>query len=181
MWITISAVQGRRKIPADLFGIPITALFALPTVRGIMPGAPFFGCILDYSGIILNLVVLVICVRSSFLLGGSILIQNAECGSIIERHCPRIEDLLYARTPNDPPSNGTPPGASRVHTSKHSKHENYRRFGFERTQVGQGEGLIALLHDSRLHLICLLIHTIHSIWAILLHLYIGVLFSQVCV
>lgn len=84
MWITISAVQGRRRIPADLFGIPITALFALPTVRSIMPGAPFFGelsrtyalplhvtdlsglivgCILDYGGIILNLLVLTICVR----------------------------------------------------------------------------------------------------------------------
>ncbi|KAG8952139.1 hypothetical protein FRC04_005139 [Tulasnella sp. 424] len=61
MWITISAVQGRRRIPADLFGIPITALFALPTVRSIMPGAPFFGCILDYGGIILNLLVLTIC------------------------------------------------------------------------------------------------------------------------
>ncbi|KAG9047736.1 hypothetical protein FS837_001633 [Tulasnella sp. UAMH 9824] len=61
MWITISAVQGRRRIPADLFGIPITALFALPTVRSIMPGAPFFGCILDYGGIILNLAVLTIC------------------------------------------------------------------------------------------------------------------------
>jgi len=43
LWITISAVQGRRKIPADLFGIPITALFALPTVRQSMPGSPEFG------------------------------------------------------------------------------------------------------------------------------------------
>ncbi|KAG8908250.1 hypothetical protein FRB99_008315 [Tulasnella sp. 403] len=61
LWITISAVQGRRRIPADLFGIPITALFALPTVRAIMPGSPAFGCILDYSGIILNLALLAIC------------------------------------------------------------------------------------------------------------------------
>jgi len=61
LWITISAVQGRRKIPGDLFGIPITALFALPAVRSIMPGSPAFGCILDYSGIILNLLVLAVC------------------------------------------------------------------------------------------------------------------------
>lgn len=31
------------QIPADLFAIPITCLFALPTVRAIMPGSPEFG------------------------------------------------------------------------------------------------------------------------------------------
>lgn len=52
MWITISAVYGRRKIPADLFGIPITALFALPTVRSIMPGAPFFGRFYNFTSLL---------------------------------------------------------------------------------------------------------------------------------
>jgi len=61
LWITISAVQGRRRIPADLFAVPITALFALPTVRQAMPSSPEFGSILDYSGIILNLALLAIC------------------------------------------------------------------------------------------------------------------------
>ncbi|KAG8908251.1 Endochitinase 1 [Tulasnella sp. 403] len=61
LWITISAVQGRRRISAEMFAIPISALFALPAVRQIMPTSPAFGCILDYSGIILNLAVLTIC------------------------------------------------------------------------------------------------------------------------
>ncbi|KAG8941992.1 hypothetical protein FRC03_003801 [Tulasnella sp. 419] len=43
MWITISAVQGRRKIPEHLFAVPIAALFALPSVRQSMPASPAFG------------------------------------------------------------------------------------------------------------------------------------------
>ncbi|KIM30041.1 hypothetical protein M408DRAFT_328454, partial [Serendipita vermifera MAFF 305830] len=45
----------------DLFGITFTALFALPSVRMLLPGAPEFGILLDLVGIVPNVIIVSIC------------------------------------------------------------------------------------------------------------------------
>jgi hypothetical protein len=52
----------------DLLGINFTALFALPSVRLLLPGAPDFGIIIDLVGIIPNVIIISLCItgRSYF-------------------------------------------------------------------------------------------------------------------
>ncbi|KIM32283.1 hypothetical protein M408DRAFT_326900 [Serendipita vermifera MAFF 305830] len=45
----------------DILGVCLTALFALPSVRSILPGAPDFGCIIDLIGIIPNIIIISLC------------------------------------------------------------------------------------------------------------------------
>ncbi|KIM32286.1 hypothetical protein M408DRAFT_216321 [Serendipita vermifera MAFF 305830] len=45
----------------DILGVCLTALFALPSVRSILPGAPAFGCIIDLIGIIPNIILISLC------------------------------------------------------------------------------------------------------------------------
>ncbi|KIM32282.1 hypothetical protein M408DRAFT_326899 [Serendipita vermifera MAFF 305830] len=45
----------------DVLGVCLTALFALPSVRSILPGAPAFGCIIDLIGIIPNIIIISLC------------------------------------------------------------------------------------------------------------------------
>ncbi|KAG8805611.1 hypothetical protein FRC18_006586, partial [Serendipita sp. 400] len=51
-----AAIMGRLHIltETDILGVCFTALFALPSVRVILPGAPDFGAIIDLIGIIPN-------------------------------------------------------------------------------------------------------------------------------
>jgi len=42
----------------DIISICLTALFALPSVRSILPGAPNFGCLVDLIGILPNVIII---------------------------------------------------------------------------------------------------------------------------
>jgi len=46
---------------SDILAICMTALFALPTVRSVLPGAPQFGCLVDLIGILPNIILISIC------------------------------------------------------------------------------------------------------------------------
>ncbi|KIM32358.1 hypothetical protein M408DRAFT_326953, partial [Serendipita vermifera MAFF 305830] len=62
--ITGEAVIMRRVhilSETDILGVCLTALFALPSVRSILPGAPGFGCIIDLIGIIPNIILISLC------------------------------------------------------------------------------------------------------------------------
>jgi hypothetical protein len=48
----------------DLLGINFTALFALPSVRLLLPGAPDFGIIIDLIGIIPNVIIISLCITA---------------------------------------------------------------------------------------------------------------------
>ena len=52
---------------SDILSICLTSLFALPSVRSVLPGAPPFGCLIDMVGILPNVILISICV-STFLL-----------------------------------------------------------------------------------------------------------------
>ncbi|KAG8781424.1 hypothetical protein FRC20_002108 [Serendipita sp. 405] len=58
-----AAIMGRLHIltETDILGVCFTALFALPSVRVILPGAPDFGAIIDLIGIIPNIIIISIC------------------------------------------------------------------------------------------------------------------------
>ncbi|KAG8751291.1 hypothetical protein FRC14_008007 [Serendipita sp. 396] len=58
-----AAIMGRLHIltETDIMGVCFTALFALPSVRVILPGAPDFGAIIDLIGIIPNIIIISIC------------------------------------------------------------------------------------------------------------------------
>ncbi|KAG8805197.1 hypothetical protein FRC18_006805, partial [Serendipita sp. 400] len=45
----------------DILAVCLTALFALPSVRAILPGAPDFGAILDLIGVIPNIILISVC------------------------------------------------------------------------------------------------------------------------
>jgi hypothetical protein len=51
---------------SDVLSICLTSMFALPSVRSILPGAPPFGCLLDMVGILPNIILISLCV-STFL------------------------------------------------------------------------------------------------------------------
>ncbi|EJD48282.1 hypothetical protein AURDEDRAFT_162753 [Auricularia subglabra TFB-10046 SS5] len=57
-YLAMTYIQGRKMFPSEMdsVGLQFAGLFALPTVRSIMPGGPPFGCLLDFIGIIPNLV-----------------------------------------------------------------------------------------------------------------------------
>lgn len=46
----------------DILGVTFTALFALPSVRLLLPGAPEFGCLIDLVGIIPNVIIISLCI-----------------------------------------------------------------------------------------------------------------------
>ncbi|CAG7852074.1 SubName: Full=Uncharacterized protein {ECO:0000313/EMBL:CCA74901.1} [Serendipita indica DSM 11827] len=62
--LTCESVIMRRTYilsDTDILGVCVTALFALPSVRAILPGAPDFGAIIDLIGIIPNIIVVSLC------------------------------------------------------------------------------------------------------------------------
>ena len=66
-------IVGRMYIlsSSDILSICLTSLFALPSVRGILPGAPPFGCLLDMVGILPNIILISLCVSTFLLLAAS--------------------------------------------------------------------------------------------------------------
>ncbi|CAG7855206.1 SubName: Full=Uncharacterized protein {ECO:0000313/EMBL:CCA75632.1} [Serendipita indica DSM 11827] len=62
--LTCESVVMRRTYilsDTDILGVCVSALFALPSVRAILPGAPDFGAIIDLIGIIPNIIVVSLC------------------------------------------------------------------------------------------------------------------------
>lgn len=62
--LTCEAVVMKRNYilrDMDILGVCLTALFALPSVRAILPGAPDFGAIIDLIGIIPNVIIISLC------------------------------------------------------------------------------------------------------------------------
>ncbi|PVG03770.1 hypothetical protein CPB86DRAFT_810345 [Serendipita vermifera] len=62
--LTCESVVMRRTYilsEIDILGVCLTALFALPSVRAILPGAPDFGAIIDLIGIIPNIIIISLC------------------------------------------------------------------------------------------------------------------------
>ncbi|KAJ7148490.1 hypothetical protein C8R43DRAFT_1009152 [Mycena crocata] len=56
LWITVAAFIWNEDIVAEMFVLPIGALFAFTSVRSNLPGAPAgFGAVVDYYGILPNL------------------------------------------------------------------------------------------------------------------------------
>ncbi|KIM42810.1 hypothetical protein M413DRAFT_124137 [Hebeloma cylindrosporum] len=66
LYMTVLSVLGRRKPPKgmDVVALSFAGLFALPSVRGVMPGNPPFGCLLDFIGILPNLAIIAGCATS---------------------------------------------------------------------------------------------------------------------
>jgi Domain of unknown function (DUF4436) len=70
--LTICVITGEAVIlqrahilsGADILSICLTALFALPTVRSVLPGAPPFGCLVDLVGILPNVILISLCVST---------------------------------------------------------------------------------------------------------------------
>jgi hypothetical protein len=56
---------------SDILSICLTSLFALPSVRSVLPGAPPFGCLLDMVGILPNIILISLCVSTFLLLAAS--------------------------------------------------------------------------------------------------------------
>ncbi|KAG8826798.1 hypothetical protein FRC17_008101 [Serendipita sp. 399] len=58
-----AVIMGRMYIltETDILGVCFTALFALPTVRALLPGAPDFGAIIDLIGVIPNIIIISLC------------------------------------------------------------------------------------------------------------------------
>jgi len=46
---------------SDILSICLTSLFALPSVRSVLPGAPPFGCLIDMVGILPNVILISLC------------------------------------------------------------------------------------------------------------------------
>ncbi|KZV88881.1 hypothetical protein EXIGLDRAFT_772256 [Exidia glandulosa HHB12029] len=63
LYMTLVYTLGRRQLPdgLDSVALPFAGLFALPSVRGVMPGDPPFGCLLDFIGIVPNLSIVAGC------------------------------------------------------------------------------------------------------------------------
>jgi len=51
LYMTVLSVLGRRKLPGgmDSVALPFAGLFALPSVRSVMPGGPPFGVLFPSS------------------------------------------------------------------------------------------------------------------------------------
>ncbi|KAG8815762.1 hypothetical protein FRC18_001329 [Serendipita sp. 400] len=45
----------------DIFAVCFSALFALPSVRSLLPGVPGYGCVLDMLGILPNMIIITLC------------------------------------------------------------------------------------------------------------------------
>lgn len=66
LYMTVLNVFGRIKMPEDMDAVALlfAGLFALPSVRSVMPGNPPFGCLIDFIGILPNLVIISGCATS---------------------------------------------------------------------------------------------------------------------
>ncbi|KAF8157352.1 hypothetical protein K438DRAFT_1687174 [Mycena galopus ATCC 62051] len=69
LYMTVLSVFGRRKLPGgmDSVALPFAGLFALPSVRAVMPGNPPFGCLIDFIGILPNLAIIAGCASTLLL------------------------------------------------------------------------------------------------------------------
>ncbi|KAJ6460554.1 hypothetical protein C8R45DRAFT_1108965 [Mycena sanguinolenta] len=69
LYMTVLSVFGRRKLPGgmDSVTLPFAGLFALPSVRAVMPGNPPFGCLIDFIGILPNLAIIAGCASTLLL------------------------------------------------------------------------------------------------------------------
>ncbi|KAJ7476266.1 hypothetical protein B0H11DRAFT_1308591 [Mycena galericulata] len=69
LYMTVLSVFGRRKLPSgmDSVALPFAGLFALPSVRAVMPGNPPFGCLIDFIGILPNLAIIAGCASTLLL------------------------------------------------------------------------------------------------------------------
>ncbi|KAJ7195583.1 hypothetical protein B0H12DRAFT_1038667 [Mycena haematopus] len=69
LYLTVLSVFGRRKLPGgmDSVALPFAGLFALPSVRAVMPGNPPFGCLIDFIGILPNLAIIAVCASTLLL------------------------------------------------------------------------------------------------------------------
>lgn len=56
--------RGFMMSGTDLLGVTFTALFALPSIRMLLPGAPDFGALIDIIGILPNVMIISICVSA---------------------------------------------------------------------------------------------------------------------
>ncbi|PVF99450.1 hypothetical protein CPB86DRAFT_756553 [Serendipita vermifera] len=54
--------RGFMMSGTDLLGVTFTSLYALPSVRLLLPGAPEFGALIDLVGIIPNVITISICI-----------------------------------------------------------------------------------------------------------------------
>jgi len=62
LFITAACVVWSEEVVKEVFVIPIATLFAFTSVRAILPGAPEgFGALIDYFGILPNLVIMTLC------------------------------------------------------------------------------------------------------------------------
>ncbi|KLO05726.1 hypothetical protein SCHPADRAFT_838995 [Schizopora paradoxa] len=66
LYMTVMNVFGRVRMPEgmDAVALLFAGLFALPSVRSVMPGDPPFGCLIDFIGILPNLVIISGCATS---------------------------------------------------------------------------------------------------------------------
>ncbi|KIM42811.1 hypothetical protein M413DRAFT_124194 [Hebeloma cylindrosporum] len=66
LYMTVVNVIGRREPPVgvDIVALTFSGLFALPSVRSVMPGNPPFGCLIDFLGILPNLMIIAGCATS---------------------------------------------------------------------------------------------------------------------
>ncbi|KZT39698.1 hypothetical protein SISSUDRAFT_1045203 [Sistotremastrum suecicum HHB10207 ss-3] len=69
LYLTVLYVFARAKLPGGMDGValPFAGLFALPSVRGVMPGNPPFGCLIDFIGIVPNLAIITGCATTLLL------------------------------------------------------------------------------------------------------------------
>ncbi|KAE9403359.1 hypothetical protein BT96DRAFT_1017067 [Gymnopus androsaceus JB14] len=59
LYMSILIVCVRRKVPgSDGIALLFAGLFALPTIRGIFPGNPALGCLVDFVGLVPNLCII---------------------------------------------------------------------------------------------------------------------------
>lgn len=56
--------RGFMMSGTDLLGVTFTSLFALPSIRLLLPGAPEFGALIDLVGIIPNVVIISLCITA---------------------------------------------------------------------------------------------------------------------
>lgn len=77
VWTTIKITVLKSDLPPELILVPVTALFSLPAVRGVMPDSPDFGAYHDVCGFLFCItlislcaaLVLVVGIRRNFALG----------------------------------------------------------------------------------------------------------------
>lgn len=69
LWVSLKVVVFGGNLSPDLILVPITALFSLPAVRGVMPSAPDFGSYMDVMGFLFNLTIISLCAAGVLVVG----------------------------------------------------------------------------------------------------------------